>query len=193
MEPSYFIVDIETAPLLPFDDYQRLDKENKQKLMNPHDSKIIAVGLRFHGSDHIFSGDDEKKILENFWHHLQDLLQNKQFSYLVGFNITDFDFPFLITRSCIHNVAIVPFSLKQVIDLRDKINAYRYGKNRGTLKEFALHLGVQPSSFSGDDVAQLFAQRDFSSLETYLRKDLEITDALLRRVKDTGIIHLSRF
>jgi len=193
MEPSYLVLDIETAPLLPFEDYEQLDQEHKQKLMNPHDSRVVAVGLRFEGNDHLLSGDREKDILQRFWHQLRELFQKDRFLFLVGFNISDFDFPFLITRSCIHNVAIVPFSPKNIIDLRDKINAYRYGRSRGTLKEFANHLGIPLHSITGDDIASLAAKKDFAAIESYLLKDLEITDALLKRVKETGIIHLTRY
>ena len=40
---DYFVIDIETCPLV-LEDYELLDDESRLKLINPIDSKIIAIG-----------------------------------------------------------------------------------------------------------------------------------------------------
>ncbi|HLD42469.1 MAG TPA: hypothetical protein VJB08_00590 [Candidatus Nanoarchaeia archaeon] len=63
-----------------------------------------------------------------------------------------------MTRSFIHNVAISPFTMKFIIDLRDKVNAYRRGHSRGTLKDFGKVLGF-PADMDGSEVAGLCKKR----------------------------------
>jgi DNA polymerase elongation subunit (family B) len=190
---NYFVIDIETAPLLPFEEYERLEEEKQQKLMNPIDSKIIAAGIRYNKEDYVFFGEDEREILKNFWNQWRSIVQGQRTVKIVGFNILNFDIPFLVTKSCIHNVPLSPFVLKDVVDLREKVHAYRYGKNRGTLKEFASALGITLLDVDGSDVARLYHQKDFETITTYLKKDLEITEALLHRMHETGVIHISRY
>ena len=45
------------------------------------------------------------------------------------------------------------FKLKHVIDVREKLNAYRSGKSRGSLKDYARALGDTPED-TGSKVAE---------------------------------------
>ena len=130
MVESHFIVDIEVVPL-KLENYEVLDEEQRLKLLNPIDSKIIALGIRHNNQNKVFMGEDEKKILEEFWNEWRSIKTIT--TKVVGFSIINFDLPFITTRSLINDVVISPFLIKSIIDLRDKINAYRYGKSRGKL------------------------------------------------------------
>jgi len=188
----YLIVDIETCPL-DLDKYLELSEEDRKKFLNPIDSKIIALGIRSGQENKIFLGEDEKEILEQFWLEWATIRKGSPFIPVVGFNINSFDLPFITARSFINNVVISPFTLKQIVDLRDKINAYRYGETRGKLKEYASLLDIEIMDVDGSDVAQLCKDKDYDTLKKYLSKDLEITDALYVRAVETNISKIDRW
>jgi hypothetical protein len=74
-------------------------------------------------------------MLIDFWKKWQELkIQNSKLN-VVGFNIANFDMSFLTTRSFIQGVKIVPFVVKEIIDIKERISAFRYGPTRGKLKE----------------------------------------------------------
>lgn len=189
---NYFIVDIETCPL-NLENYSSLSEEERLKLLNPIDSKIVALGIRYKNKNMIFMDSDEKKILESFWSEWKRIKQENENNFLVGFNVTKFDIPFIVSRSFINNVEIVPFMLKSIVDLKEKINAYRYGKTRGRLSEYGKFLGLKISSIDGSHVATLWKENKITEIKEYLINDLEITEQLLIRAKETKIIHIGRW
>ena len=189
MYEDYFVVDIETCPI-ELEGYFELEDEEQIKKLNPIDSKIVAIGVRCDNENKILMGD-EKEILTKFWEEFRKLKMEN--NVLVGFGINNFDIPFIVSRSFILGVEIVPFSLKSILDLREKINAYRYGKTRGRLKDYGRLLGLDVLDIDGGDVAGLCRDSNFEKLKEYLAKDLEITEVLFRRAKETGIINISRY
>ena len=189
---NYFIVDIETCPI-NLEKYKLLNEEERLKLINPIDSRIVAIGIRYKNDNRLFIDGDEKKILESFWREWKKIKIENQNNAAVGFNVLNFDIPFIVTRSFIHNVEIVPFSLKTILDLKNKINAYRYGKSRGKLSEYGNFLGLKISDFDGSDVADLWIENKIQELKDYLCNDLEIIEKLLFRAKETKIIHIDKW
>ena len=186
---NYFIIDVETCPM-DMQKHDALVEEDRKQLINPIDSRAVAIGIRRNGSDIIFSGQEEKKLLEEFWTEWRRARETGAF--IVGFNLLSFDLPFLVTRSFIHQVKILPFNLKSVIDLRDRISAYRYGNTRGTLKEFAALMGLETMG-DGGQVAELCRQGDIDGLAKYLRNDLLITDEIFKRVRDLNILGIEKW
>ena len=189
MNDNYFVVDIETFPV-DFEAYEKLDEEGKLKLLNPIDSRIVALGIRHNGTNQTFMSENEKEILEKFWAAWRFVKAGKK---AVGFSITNFDLPFLVARSLLNNVIISPFVLKEVIDLRDKINAYRHGKTRGKLKEYAKLLGLPVLDVDGSDVAGLWKGKQYSRIKDYLENDLLITDELYKKCKELKILDIERW
>ncbi|MEK6955490.1 MAG: hypothetical protein AABW52_02430 [Nanoarchaeota archaeon] len=189
---DYFVIDIETCPLV-LEDYELLDDESRLKLINPIDSKIIAIGLRYGDANFIFMGDDEKKLLEDFWEEWRSIKGENNMLKVVGFNLSSFDIPFITTRSFIHNVQIFSFTIKSLVDLRDKITAYRYGPTRGKLKDFAVLMGLPIKDFDGKDIARLCIEKKHDLIKEYLINDLEITEALYKRAKETNIINIEKW
>ena len=98
-----------------------------------------------------------------------------------------------MTRSFVHNVPIVPFTLKSIVDLREKVNAYRHGPSRGTLKEFAGILGIEMDGTDGSDIARLHAEGNHQKIKEYLTTDLDITEQMYKRMRDTNILNISRW
>lgn len=189
---EYVIIDTETCPV-KLEGYLDLGETERKKLLNPIDSRLVAIGLRFNSKDLIIQSKDEKKMLEEFWKELEKIKKETKQAKIVGFNIKDFDLPFLVTRSFIHNVKITPFVLKDVIDLREKVSAFRYGATRGKLKEFGEFLGIELHEMDGSQVAEECIKGNFEKLKEYLNKDLEITEKMLKRIIETNIIEIERW
>ncbi len=186
---NYLIIDIETCPM-DMQKHDALAEEERKQLINPIDSKVVAIGIRRNGSDTIFSGQDERTLLRDFWAGWRKARETGAF--IAGFNLLSFDLPFLVTRSFVNNVAISPFSLKSVIDLRDRLSAYRAGHTRGTLKEFAELLGLEIMG-DGGQVAELCRTGNIEGLTRYLKNDLLITDGIFKRARDLNIFGIERW
>lgn len=184
------IIDIETVPIR-LDDYMQLPEEEQLKKLNPIDSKIIAIGIKHKGETIILSKGPEKGILEEFWKIWSQKVSVE--SPALGFNIKQFDLPFIVARSFIQNVKVVPFVMKNVIELRDQINAFRYGATRGKLKEFAEIIGMPNTGLDGSDVARLFFSQQYDKIDEYLGNDLDITEKLYLRAKETNILDIGRY
>jgi uncharacterized protein YprB with RNaseH-like and TPR domain len=174
---NYLYLDIETCPVT-LEGYFEKEEDEKQKLINPIDSKVIAIGLKEKDKESvIFIGENEKELLENFWNYFREFKIRCPVFRIVGFNIKSFDISFLVTRSFINKVKIQHFSLKEIFDLRDYITCFRYGKSRGTLKEFGEAIGVSlVDDIDGSMIANLCFKRDYTSIKKYLLKDMELTE-----------------
>ncbi|MEK6891644.1 MAG: hypothetical protein AABX25_00510 [Nanoarchaeota archaeon] len=190
-ESNYFIIDIETCPI-DIEGYKKLDEEGKKKLINPIDSRIIAIGIRHAGKNTIIQNENEKQLLEDFWTEWMSIKKGRSLN-IVGFNIKDFDLPFAVTRSFVHNVTISPFVVKYVIDLKEKVSAYRYGPTRGKLKEFGGYMGISDFGMDGSDVTELCISQNHEKIKEYLVNDLEITDKMYKRLRDTKILEIERW
>lgn len=189
----YFYVDTETCPIDREEYLSRTEAERK-KLLNPIDSKIIAIGAKC-GEEKtlILQSSDERQILLSFW---KEILSFKKSSLdkIVGFNIKDFDLPFIVTRSFIHGVPIVPFTLKDIVDLRELLSAFKYGPTRGKLKEFAQLIGMQIiDDMDGEKVPAAHWAGETQKIKEYLEKDLEITHAIHKRTIELRINEIQRW
>lgn len=184
------IVDIETCPL-KIERYAQLSEEEQKKLINPIDSRITAIGIRHAEKNTIIMDESEKAMLQEFWKVWKEL--KKPHVNVVGFNITTFDIPFLVTRSFIHKVEISHFSIKEIIDVREKVNAYRFGPTRGTLKDFGSSLGMESLEMDGSHAVEAYRKKDFDKLSQYLKNDLLITEAMFKRLKETKILYITKW
>jgi hypothetical protein len=154
--------------------------------LDPLTGRVLAIGLDY-GPDEepeLFFGPNEAELLRVFWSKIRG--EYTRLHTLVGFNITQFDLPFLIRRSWKHRVP-VPFGLRRgrywgdmVVDLRDW---WQLGDRqaRGSLDAIAKHLGVGAKTGSGADFAGLLFSNP-TAATGYLLKDLELTRAIAVRV-----------
>ena len=147
--------------------------------LDPLTGRVIAIGTLDLETDmfSIIGHDDEAQTLCEFWELSRGEMGRS--NPLIGFNICNFDLPFLFRRSWKHRIA-VPFGIRrgrywgdQVIDLRD---AWQLGDRqaRGSLDSIARHLGVGAKNGDGKAFAELW-QNDHKQAEAYLRNDIELT------------------
>ena len=157
--------------------------------LDPLTGRVIAIGILDLETDgfSIIGHEDEAQTLREFWEAARGDMG--RINPLIGFNICNFDLPFLIRRSWKHRIA-VPFGIRrgrywgdQVVDLRD---AWQLGDRqaRGSLDTIAKHLGVgakcvphgplSGQHITGADFAGLW-KTDRKSAEGYLKNDVELT------------------
>jgi uncharacterized protein YprB with RNaseH-like and TPR domain len=188
---NYMYIDIETCPL-SLEGYDLKSEEDRLKLINPIDSKVVAIGIKETNKESIIimNQDQEKTMLIDFWKKLSIFKKENPGSsgVIVGFNIKSFDMSFLVSRSFINRVPIYPFCLKEIMDLREYLTCFRYGKSRGTLKDFGKAIGVKTiEDTDGSDIANLCSSKDYTKISTYLLKDLELTEEVHKVVIELGI------
>jgi hypothetical protein len=157
--------------------------------LDPLTGRVVAIGMLVFdelsearpamdsGKCVIIGHDDEARTLREFWRYTQ--AEMGRMNPIIGFNICNFDLPFLFRRSWKLRVPI-PLGLRrgrfwgdQVIDLRD---AWQLGDRqaRGSLDSIAKHLGVGAKNGDGKAFAELW-RSDRTKAEAYLRNDLELT------------------
>ena len=147
--------------------------------LDPLTGRVVAIGMLDLETDKFFiiGHDDEARTLREFWEASRGEMGRN--NPLIGFNICNFDLPFLFRRSWKHRIA-VPFGIRrgrywgdQVVDLRD---AWQLGDRqaRGSLDSIAKHLGVGAKNGDGKSFAELW-RSDRKQAEAYLRNDIELT------------------
>ena len=158
--------------------------------LDPMTGRVVAIGVKVFdsrgefgpdfikgGSTIIIGHDNEAETLMEFWSLL--IGDCGRLAPIIGFNICQFDLPFLFRRSWKHRV-MVPLGIRrgrywgdQVVDLRD---IWQLGDRqaRGSLDTIARHLGVGAKNGDGKDFASLWAS-DRAKAEAYLRNDLDMT------------------
>jgi hypothetical protein len=144
-----------------------------QAALSPVTGQVLAIGLETDRSAHLIAYDEED-TLNCFWSQFED-----SFNYFIGFNIFNFDLPFLIKRSWKLGV-IVPKGVRhgrywsdRFIDLRD---LWQMGDRqaKGSLDVICRHFGIEGKNGSGKDFARMFELNREKALE-YLTNDLRMT------------------
>ena len=181
-------VDIEIAPL------DLMDKEITRYLifkqtntLNPVFSKIIVIGTMELGKDpKQFSGEDEKKILKDFWKEMA----NRDSLKVITFNGYKFDIPFIYVRSRINKVRPTV-----------KISTYKYGMETSNHFDCMLALShidafqwvsleilckangipVPDNRESGEMIANLYEKGDWNAILKHNKICLKLTEKLYEK------------
>lgn len=218
---NILIYDIETVPLYP--DYDLLPQDYKTILeskaknnktaqevylkeagLNPLYSKIISISTsqiqRQSENKHriltySFSGNDEKKILEEFFQYIKEFNP----SHLAGHNIISFDNIFIIQRALSHFLPIPNiFNVNNhkkwdliYLDTLQIVNNYLFGKTI-KLNELCLLLGVpspKTTPVTGENVAEYYyIKKDLKSIVYYNNLDTYCTANCLLRLQGNNIV-----
>jgi uncharacterized protein YprB with RNaseH-like and TPR domain len=147
--------------------------------LDPLTGRVVAIGLLHHSTREfvVIGHDDEARTLAEFWSVCRAEIVNG--TRLVGFNILQFDLPFLLRRSWKHRVP-VPLGLRRgrywSDELSDLRELWQLGDRqaRGSLDCIAKHLGVGEKNGDGKEFARLWVE-DRTKALGYLRNDLELT------------------
>jgi len=136
----------------------------------------------------LFKWRTEAELLKEFWEGIRD------YEVVVTFNGRAFDLPFIIHRSLSHTITptidlmryryLTQQSVPYQVDLQDQLTFYGAMSKRPSLHLFCRAYGIvspKVDGVSGDDVAELFAQKKFRDIASYNARDLIATAELYKR------------
>jgi DNA polymerase elongation subunit (family B) len=149
--------------------------------LHPETGRVLAIGLWTvdHGYA-AYTWEDEAQLLTHFWQTLTATYHTQRWA---GWNICDFDLPFLVRRSWILGAPVPPwlrdgrYWSKYLVDLMEVYGCCT--RELISLKTAARALRAGTKSGRGSEFARLFHEDRPKALE-YLRNDIELT----RRVGD---------
>lgn len=188
---EYLVIDIETVPV-ELSKYFEQDESKRKEFLNPIDSRVIAAGIRSNGSNEIFIGDDEARVLADFWAEWSAVRRGNKDTKVVGFNIGDFDMPMLTSRSFQNDVPVTPFLKKELVDLRERISAFQW-RPKGRLQDYAESVGIVPETGGGENVAYWYRDNEMGKIREHLEEDLEITDKVFQKARELNISKIDRW
>lgn len=144
------IFDIETTGLDPFSDM------------------VIAIGYSTNKRATVLMGD-EKEILMKFSKML------KRAEKVVGFNITDFDMPFLLIRCIKHSVAI---SFPEAVDLS------KLSPHRKRLEDWCRFLNIKRTyELNGSRILELYLKGKLDLVKKHCLDDVKAAREVWSRYK----------
>lgn len=181
------IIDIETAPFKA-DEHKALFPSTKKKGgLHAIISQVVAIGVSYGGIREVMGYDDfpacqEKCLLE--W-------AGKIFSTnptpIVGFNIKNFDLPFLKMRAALHGIKMnIPQPRSSnVVDIYEAIGGkWQTDVSACSLSELGWHLYGEAKTSSGADVAKQFAVGDMAAIKEHCLQDVILTEKIYKDFND---------
>ena len=210
MTNTPIIFDIETAPLpeaeltpfMPefeapgnFKDPEKIKAAIEAKkaawledaALEPMTGRVICIGMLIGGEFVLIcEPTTETLILQEFWQAAK--IEDYDIHTLIGFNIAQFDLPYLVKRSWKLGVEVPMLGLRdgrywkkeRVIDLRE-IWQFRDRQAAGSLDTISKHLGVGAKTGNGKDFAKLWIE-DREKAIAYLRNDLELCREISKKL-----------
>ena len=136
-----------------------------------------------------FTGEDEQKILTDFFSYLSSL----EDPILFGFNSESFDLPFIVRRAVVYKKRIPNFGS---VDLRKKANGYAYSRNastKGTLRDWANVFNIPIQTDAGSEMFKLYKDKRFGEIERHCLEDIKVTTKLYEHIKETGILEWGKW
>lgn len=147
--------------------------------------RIICIGLKSEDFEQVWLDEDEKKLLQEFWSYLDSHYVPP---FLVGYNIREFDLPFIRTRALVHNVkaaSATSFSGR----VTDLIDYFRFNGYPKRFCDVAAALGIpHNSNVTGADIPRLWHARNFDAIRQHNADDLAGEWALFNRLRECGFV-----
>lgn len=177
---NYLVIDIETAPWFAKEYAAIWPKSKKKPGIHAIVSQVVCVGLREHGQTSMIAPPEfpsEKKVLE--W--LQGILKEHQNSDIVGFNIKNFDFPFLQVRAAKYGLKLDLPDKRSVRgkDLFESLGGkWQTDVSSCSLTELAWFLYGECKKTDGGDVAGWWAEKNYDAIKGHCAEDVELTDRI---------------
>lgn len=188
-------------------EFEAAVRDSKEGLgFSPLTGQIIAIGVydveRAQGAvyyqgdgdtddetldEFVYKERTERTMLEDFWAGAM------AYDTFVSFNGRAFDVPWLLHRSAIHGITpscqlmrrryLSQQSSPWHIDLQDELTWYGAMSRRPSLHLFCRAYGIESpkNEVGGDDVAELFQQKQFRDIARYNAADVRATALLYER------------
>lgn len=145
----------------------------------------MDIHEEFEEGDFIFKQQEEKSLLEDFWHGA------RTYDTFVTFNGRGFDVPFIMLRSIACGVQPTKDLMEgrylyqqrtvRHIDLQDQLTFYGAMGKRPSLHLFCRAFGIESpkaAGVAGDDVATLVREKKFLDIARYNVRDVKATTEL---------------
>ncbi len=167
-------------------------------------SKIVCISLGFYESSdfedsnnnlriNTIKDEDESKILKKFVNFFNRYFVNSNdFQYLCGYNILNFDVPYIIRKLIQYGMTIPydmnplgkkPWENKLLIDLKEVLSFGSYTFKTTTLQETADIMNLETfQDTMGEDVFEKFwVHNDIESIVKHCESDVEVTAEIFRK------------
>ena len=187
----YLFLDIETVPVKITDEFVKeyfMDKKISKELrsLNPNYSKIITISLKTPNELKNFHGDDEEKILGDFWKYL---IEHKDIK-IVTHNGYGFDIPFLTIRSVLNNVKI-PIRLNTNKFSMENSNHFDtmifFSQNIFTNPNLTIlakmnNIEVPENNINAKDVEKLYKEKNWEKIKERCENDVLILEKVFNKL-----------
>ena len=170
--------------------------------LNPFTNRITVIGYKFveyseNGLGRVISPEEtvvisdesEEKLIKTFWEEFRKHRAER----LTGFNCAEFDYPFILFRSLVHNIRGVSlFGYDDLLDLRPLAHGRKrlYGaRPTGNLGDICSVLGIEhDGSMSGKMMVEAWLQGDVPLILAHCKDDVDSTYQLYKRMWECGFI-----
>lgn len=149
--------------------------------LNPLEDRILCISLIKENIVISFIGEDEKKILTDFWETFD--------GEFVGYNSDTFDIPFIIKRSLINNIKTK--IIVESIDIRKVVNCFKYSYNKyekGKLSDWAKILEIEIKTDNGEKMAEFYRDKRWIDIKAHCEEDIYILKKLVERCEECGVL-----
>ena len=136
--------------------------------LDPFSDQIVAIGHSLRGRASVLM-NGEKEMLTRFAQVLKGV------DKLIGFNITDFDIPFLLIRCMKHSI---PVKLPEVFDL------VKLSPHRKRLEDWCRLLDIKRSyEVDGSRVLDLYLNKKLDFVKKHCLEDVNAAKIIWKRYK----------
>ncbi len=149
--------------------------------------RILCIGYATddNPAEVLYSENDEKKMLEDFWQIAQDAF------LFIGHNIIDFDMRFIYQRSVVNGVTPtkdLSFARYRRSPMFDTDREWmKWAMQKIGLEKLALALGI-PSPKDGIDGSQVYSfykAGKINDILEYCKRDVEVTRKIYKKISFT--------
>lgn len=167
----------------------------KDTALDGNVGQVIAVGVAIeHHPAQVFIGNNEQGVLQDLeaaFRHIPGEIPT-----LVGFNIRDFDIPFLLKRYAINGITAPswlpnPYSRDagQIATICDVMHKWAGYRDRISVARLAKVLGIpHDDTIKGEDVPDLFFEGQYDKIASHCRADVNTTRAIFHRMQHCGLL-----
>lgn len=156
--------------------------------LNPLDSRIVAIGIAKLPTKMILFNEDEKAMIQEFLSFLHENV------VLVGYNINNFDIPFITARTLKHGLYEEIAIIREVyrVDLKALVSRYLLTNQKCIrLKKICQFLDIEVNDdINGSDIPGLWEQGNHQAIIDHCMSDLEITKKLFFKLEALALHNL---